>query len=93
MGQHAEMLRWFWLGAWDRILVIGVDEVISETHASPSGLSIMIENNLVLRNTQLLKDCLLLCPGSTHDHTTFTTVVLSGYYSLPACPSHECALK
>ena len=53
----------------------------------------MIENDLVLRNTQLLKDCLLFCPGSTHNHTTFTTLVLFDCYSLPAGSSHECALK
>ena len=51
----------------------------------------MIENNLVVRNSQLLKDCLLLCPGSTHDYSTFTTLVLFDCYSLPAGPSDECA--
>ena len=79
-------------GEWHRVLEIDVDGVTSETHASPSGFSSMIENNLVLCNTQLLKDCLLLSPGSTHGYTTFTTLVFVCLLSAVG-PSDECAPK
>jgi len=69
-------------GEGSRILDIEIVEVISETHTFPSSLSIIIENHLVLCNTQLLKDCLLVCPGGIHDLTTLTALVLFGCYPL-----------
>jgi len=63
------------------ILKTDIDEVISETHVSPSGLSIIIGDHLVLGNTQLLKDCLLLYRSGAHDRTTLATLVLFDCYS------------
>ena len=63
------------VGEGEKDIEIAVYEVSLGAHVLSFGLSIIIENNLVACNTQLLKDCLLLCFGSAHDCTTLATLV------------------